>query len=67
MIPGKVDRAAWPFHTRAKGCDHVIVRALDSHPKVIPLTWSARNCVRPTQIPVDHATLLYIVAHVRSP
>ena len=35
MIPGKVDRAAWPFHTRAKGCDHVDVRALDSHPKVV--------------------------------
>ena len=24
-----------PFHTRTKGCDHVMVRALDSHPKVV--------------------------------
>ena len=23
-------------HTQAKGCDHVIVKALDSHPKVVP-------------------------------
>lgn len=24
---------------QAKGCDHVLVRVLGSHPKVIPLTW----------------------------
>lgn len=34
----------WPLHTRAKDCDHVIVRALDSHLKAIlaiQLTWCA--------------------------
>ena len=26
------------LHTQAKGHDHVVVRALDSHPKTTPLT-----------------------------
>lgn len=33
---------AWPlkgdFTTRSNGCDHVIARALEFHPMVVPLT-----------------------------
>jgi hypothetical protein len=29
---------------QAKGCDHVLVRVLGSHPKAIPLTWCWNLC-----------------------
>ena len=37
-----------PFHTQAKGRDHVVVKGLDPTPKTVPLTWSTRNYVTPT-------------------
>ena len=42
-----------PLHTRVKGHDHVIVRALDPHSKVVPtiwLTWSAIIYVMPISL-----------------
>ena len=59
------------FTYKPRAHDHVIVRALDSHPKAVPLTWFVRTFVRPaywrsalTQIPTDHETL-FIVYHTR--
>ena len=39
-----------PHHKRVKGCDYVIVRTLDFHPKALRLTWFAVICVRPTSL-----------------
>ena len=50
-----------PHHTQAKGHDHVIVRAFDSHPKVVPLTRSAKIYVMLTSLLEVGA--LQIVAH----
>ena len=36
-----------PLHTQVKGCDHVLVRALGSHPKAMPLIQSAGICIKP--------------------
>ena len=33
---GQIGAILGPFHKHAKGCDQVIVRALDSHPKAVP-------------------------------
>ena len=55
-------RALGPLHTRPKGRHHVIVMALDSHSKVVALTWYVNICVKPTfcggltQIPAYHET-----------
>jgi hypothetical protein len=37
-----------PLHTQAKGCNLVIVKALNSHAKVVPMTQTAGICVLPT-------------------
>ena len=43
-----------PCHKRAKGGDHVHVRVLNSHPNVVPLTWSAGLYVKPTNLGSGH-------------
>jgi hypothetical protein len=53
-----------PLHTRAKGCDHDIVRALDSHPKDIPWELGKPFSVKNDMILINHETLS-IICHVR--
>ena len=45
---GKKNIVLRPLHTRAKGRVHVIGRAVDSHPKAVPLIWSVKICIPPT-------------------
>jgi hypothetical protein len=57
--------SAWmPLHTRAKGRDHMIVGALDSHVPINKITWSTKILLQtyllrvcPDTIPIDHQRL----------